>query len=300
MMNNSQSKGKTGLYLLLILMILVLGGFSAYPYFQEFLQTQQTQTNGVNSQTPAAETVSLTSQEQEKLTQQAQGYEMFLQQEPDNQTALKGLLQIRLQQGDIKGALTPLEKLAQLNPQQIDYQILLAQTKQHLEDYEASARIYRNILTNDAGNIKALNGLVNLYLAQNLPEGAIALLQETLKTANSANAQKTKQIDLTSVQLILGQVYVQQARYTEAIAVYDQAIENNKTDFRPVLAKAFVFQRQGKNEEAKPLFTSAMSLAPAKYKDQIKQMALQPTTAKTQKLQNNNQNTPKTPIIPQP
>ncbi len=295
-MNNSK-KRPTGIYILLILMILALGGFSVSPYLQGLFQA--TQTNGTPSEKviPPAETVSLSDQEQEKLAKDAQGYEMFLQKEPDNQTALRGLLEIRLEQGDIKGAVIPLEKLAKLNPQQIDYVILLAQTKQHLEDYDSAARIYRGILEQEPGNIKALNGIVNLYLAQNLPEGAIGLLQETLKLANTPNAQKANKIDGASVQLILGQVYVQQERYTEAIAVYDQAIESNKEDFRPLLAKAFVFQRQGKNEEAKPLFTSAMSLAPAKYKDQIKQMAIQPSVPQPPESQQNG--TP-VPSIPQP
>lgn len=294
---NSSKKRSTGIYILLILMILALGAFSFFPYLQGLFLAKQSNVNPSAQVSPSAETVSLSAQTQEKLAKDAQGYEMFLQQEPDNQTALRGLLEIRLQQGDIKGAVIPLEKLAKLNPQQVDYVILLAQTKQHLEDYDSAARIYRGILDKEPGNIKALNGIVNLYLAQNLPEGAIGLLQETLKLANTPNSQKANQIDGTSVQLILGQVYVQQERYTEAIAVYDQAIESNKEDFRPLLAKAFVFQRQGKNEEAKPLFTSAMSLAPAKYKDQIKQMAIQPSLPQTPESKGNG--TP-APIIPQP
>jgi tetratricopeptide (TPR) repeat protein len=280
-MNTSKKKRSKGIYIVLIFMILVLGGFTAYPYLQELLLEKQVVVTPAQNTPPSAQNISLSPQEQEKLATEAQGYEMFLKQEPDNQTALRGLLEVRLQQGDIKGAIIPLERLTQLNPQQVDYQILLAQTKQHLEDYEASARIYRNILDREPGNIKALNGIVNLYIAQNLPEGAIGLLQETLKVANTPNSPKAQQIDGVSVQLILGQVYVQQERYTEAIAVYDQAIEKNKEDFRPILAKAFVFQRQGKNEEAKPLFTSAMALAPAKYKDQIKQMAIQPSVPET-------------------
>jgi tetratricopeptide (TPR) repeat protein len=79
---------------------------------------------------------------------------------------------------------------------------------------------------------------------------------------------------LTSIQLMLGQVYLDQKRTTEAIAVYDQAMAINKTDFRPVLAKAMVLKSQGKDSTAKPFFTTAITLAPAKYKDQIKDMAV--------------------------
>jgi Tfp pilus assembly protein PilF len=318
MNTSNKNKRNTGIYILLILMILALLGFSAYPYLETFFQPKQANVapTPANTASPEAQNVVLPSQEQEKLAQEEQGYELFLQKEPDNQTALRSLLEVRLQQGDIQGAVEPLEKLARLNPQQTDYQILLAQTKQHLNDNDAAVRIYRSILDREPGNIKALNGIVNLLIAQNRPESAIGLLQDTLKLANTPNSDEAKQIDATSIQLILGQLYVQQERYTEAIAVYDQAIKNNKEDFRPVLAKAFVFQRQGKNAEAQPLFTTAMSLAPAKYKDQIKKMAIAPsvpqgtenqTTTPTTPTENQT-TTPKTttdqapsqPMIPQP
>jgi tetratricopeptide (TPR) repeat protein len=110
-------------------------------------------------------------------------------------------------------------------------------------------------------------------MQQNRPEAAVGLLEDTLKTATQANQIQAGSVDVTSVQLLLGQVYAEQTRYDEAIAIYDEAIKSSKQDFRPVLAKAIVLKAQGKTEEAKPLFTSATDLAPAQYKDQIKQLA---------------------------
>ena len=114
-------------------------------------------------------------------------------------------------------------------------------------------------------------------LVQNRPEGAIGLLQQTLKDMGKPREDQTIQIDqekVTSIQLMLGQIYVDQERDTEAIAIYDQAAEINRSDFRPVLAKAIVLKDQGKDIQAKPLFTTAITLAPAKYRDQIKELAV--------------------------
>ena len=44
-------------------------------------------------------------------------------------------------------------------------------------------------------------------------------------------------------------------------------------DFRPVLAKAILLKQQGKQAEAKPLFDSALALAPAQYHDKINDAA---------------------------
>ena len=55
-----------------------------------------------------------------------------------------------------------------------------------------------------------------------------------------------------------------------AIAPLEKLIALNPQDFRPLLVKATVLQKQGRAEQAKPLFEQATALAPAEYKDQIK------------------------------
>lgn len=210
---------------------------------------------------------------QADLEAQAKGYELVLQREPDNQTALKGLIDIRIQQGNIEATIEPLEKLAELNPGQPEYTVLLAQAKQRTGDREGAAQAYRSILSSRPGDLNALQGLVDLLIEQDRPQAAVGLLQDTLNTADEANRIQPGSVDVTSVQLLLGRIYAETGRSEEAIAVYDQAIEGDRQDFRPVLAKALVLQSEGKNDEAQPLFVSAAALAPAQYKDQINQIA---------------------------
>ncbi len=252
----------------LVLAVLAFVGFSMIPLLGSVFEGNQPSAGATPGATPT-----IPADQQAELEAQAKGYELVVQREPQNVTALRGLLEVRLKLGDIKGAITPLEQLAKLNPEQSEYTVLLAQAKERTGDREGAAQTYRSILASRPGDLNALQGLANLLIQQDRPEAAIGLLQDTLKTATQVNDIKPGTVDITSVQLMLGGVYANERRFTEAITIYDESIKTNKQDFRPVLAKALILKEQGKTAEAKPLFTTAVSLAPAQYKDKVKQMA---------------------------
>ncbi len=250
----------------MILGLIAFLGFSLIPFMGVF------QSSSRQAETAATAQANAQAQKTE-LEAQARGYELVLQREPDNQTALRGLLEIRLQLQDIPGVIAPLEKLTKLQPEETRYGVLLAQAKQYTGDTEGAAQAYRTVLNTHPGDADALQGLVKLLLDQNRPEAAIGLLQDTLQLANQANQLQPGSIDTVSVHLILGQVYAEQKRLDEAITAYDAAIKANDQDFRPILAKAIVLKEKNQTSEAETLFAKAATLAPAQYKDQINQLA---------------------------
>lgn len=63
------------------------------------------------------------------LADEEKGYELVLRREPENQTALEGLADVRMRMGNHKGAVAPLEKLVKLYPERGDYQVLLGKVK---------------------------------------------------------------------------------------------------------------------------------------------------------------------------
>ena len=263
----SQGGNRWFVKIVLILAVIALVGGSMVPIIAAFNDSQQ------SGNTPSS-TGNSASDQKSKLEDTVRGYELVLQREPENQTALRGLLETRLQllrlgQGDIKGVITPLEKLSKLNPEETRYAVLLAQAKQQTGDKEGAAQAYRTVLETQPGDLPALQGMVTLLLEQKRPEAAIGLLQESLDKSKKANKIQPGTVDTTAVQVLLGNVYAKEKRYAQALSTYDKLIKNEPKDFRPILAKAMVLKDQGKTEEAQPLFEKASSLAPARYKDEI-------------------------------
>ncbi|HBE17046.1 MAG TPA: hypothetical protein DEG17_19970 [Cyanobacteria bacterium UBA11149] len=110
--------------ILLLWSIVAFVASSGYGLFSLFSSAwQQPKRSGQNE----AQLINKQLQEQEK------GYELVLQREPENQVALKGLVDTRLEMKNVKGAIAPLEKLVELNPDREDYKTLLSKLKQEIE-----------------------------------------------------------------------------------------------------------------------------------------------------------------------
>lgn len=237
-----------------------------------------------NNRTHSPTATQPSADETTQLQGEIEGYTAVLGREPDNQTALSGIIYAKSRLGDLEGTVEPLERLVALNPNEPRYAVLLAQTKQQLNDLEGAAQTYRSVLTQTPGNIPALEGLVALLLSQGRTEGAVGLLKDTLNTADQNNEITPGSIDKLSVKLLLGQVYVEEGNFDQALSIYDEAIADaqaaapTQPDFRPTLAKGLVLKEQGKDSEAQALLDQAIALAPAQYKDGVRDLISEKST----------------------
>lgn len=130
-------KNKTLQRILTILFGLAFVGSSAFFMLGSLFSSDS------NSSSSSSPTQNIPSA-QEQLLLQARGYEKVLAREPDNLTALSGLVRTRLDMQDLEGAIIPLEKLIELNPQREELTTLLERIKQELTEKKQSGQTEDN------------------------------------------------------------------------------------------------------------------------------------------------------------
>jgi predicted Zn-dependent protease len=88
---------------------------------------------GSSISNPAAKENAAQSQNAQ-LKAEEKGFLAVLKREPKNQTALRGLVEIRMRTGDVPGTKSALEQLVKLNPTNQQYKEFLAALNKQLEE----------------------------------------------------------------------------------------------------------------------------------------------------------------------
>ena len=72
-----------------------------------------------------------------RLEAQAIGYEKLLQKEPENTTILTNLVRIKIELGDLEGAVNPLTKLVKLQPDRTELAAILNDIETRLAEQQS-------------------------------------------------------------------------------------------------------------------------------------------------------------------
>ncbi len=276
--NKQQNKKQRWIiWIFLIVAVVGLAGASFIPVFEEIFSNNSAQQP---TATPTGTATPTVDGQQKELQDLERSYQIVLEREPENPKVLEALVQTRLQMITVglkkpADVIEPLTKLAKLSPERLEYQVLLGRSQQQAGDREAASQTFRAILAKEPANVEALQGLVAGLLEEKRPTAAIDILTTTLKTAKQANQLTPGTMDELAINLILGQVYVDQTDYDQALTLYDNLIKESPQDFRAFYGKAVALDAQGNKEDAQTFFQSAAALAPEQYKEQIKAAAQQ-------------------------
>ena len=178
----------------LINTVLIIGaiafvGISIVPLISTSLDQNQpaSQATPANSPTPAAE-------QQAKLANEARGYELVLQQDPENQVALQSLAQAKIQLGDLDGAIAPLKKLTTVAPQQVEYPLVLGQVYATQQNFDAAIAAYDQAIKTDQADFRPVLAKASLLNQQGKTEQAKPLFDNAIAIAPEQDKEKIKKL----------------------------------------------------------------------------------------------------------
>ncbi|KAI3728276.1 hypothetical protein L6452_16910 [Arctium lappa] len=185
----------------------------------------------------------------------------FLQSNSEATSAMKTLLQEKLEAGEDEESLKILQKLVSAQPDNLEWKFLMARLLNEMGQIEPARIALEQILTQNPLSFEAL--FENALLMDRCGEGeaVIKRLQKALEIAEQENKEK----EARDVKLIIAQVQFLQKNIEEALRSYDDLVNEDPNDFRPYFCKGMIYSLIDKNDEAKDQFAKYRELSPKKF-----------------------------------
>jgi tetratricopeptide (TPR) repeat protein len=172
------SRSRWFINLVLALGVVFFIGFSMLPLLEGIVKESQP----AKEATPSAN-LETRSPSASLLANQGQEYELVLKQEPDNQAALKGLVEVRIRQRDFSGAIAPLEKLIALNPNEGLYHLVLGQVYAAQKNSDRANVAFDRAIEVDSKDYRPVLGKALLLKEQGKVEQAKPLFEQAAALA---------------------------------------------------------------------------------------------------------------------
>jgi tetratricopeptide (TPR) repeat protein len=177
--------------------------------------------------------------------------EAALEMDPQNLRARMLRGSALLDEGNLDQARAVFAGLAQQVPQSVDVQLKLAEVSLKRRNYAEAEAAYNKILADHPNDVRAVAGLVNVAMAQNQPEKALARL----------DAELTRSHGSLAIRQLTASTALRLGRYNLAIENLRQ-LAGQTNSVTPLIEMAQVFQLKGDVHNAILTLEKASTLQP--------------------------------------
>ncbi|VFQ85850.1 unnamed protein product [Cuscuta campestris] len=188
-------------------------------------------------------------------------FEEILESNPNDVQALKSLLEIRVRNKQIVQAIIILDRLMELEPNEVEWPVL----KNHLYvltgELETARNGFNQILSKDPLRVEAYHGLITAVSDEDQAETLKGIENRVLEAMSLCidDESKNKLIDF---KLLLAEIRAMQGDYEEALKFYRELAKDEPKDFRPHLCQAVIYTLLGKANEAQNHYQKVRELVP--------------------------------------
>lgn len=190
--------------------------------------------------------------------------EEHLLHHPNDVEALRNLMEIRVKNQKPQEAISILEKLIELEPNETEWPLMKSHLHIYAGEIELAKKGFNEIISKDPLQVGAYHGLVMAASQDEISEelkGIESRIQEAMKLC-----KKQKKInDLRDFKLLIAQIRVMEGNYNDALKVYEELVKEEPRDFRPYLCQGIIYTLLRKKDEAEKNFEKYRRLVPKNH-----------------------------------
>ncbi|CAK9153862.1 unnamed protein product [Ilex paraguariensis] len=187
--------------------------------------------------------------------------EEHLQSHPNDVEGLRTLMEIRIKNQQILEAINIIERLIELEPNDIEWPLLRAHMHCYGGEIELAKIGFNEILENDPFRVEAYHGLV-LAASQGDSTSELKDIERRIEEAIQMCKKENKKDEMRDLKLLLAQIRVIEGDYKDALKIYQELVKEEPRDFRPYLCQGIIYTLLRKKNEAEKNFEKYQRLVP--------------------------------------
>ncbi|KAK7355670.1 hypothetical protein VNO80_14930 [Phaseolus coccineus] len=177
----------------------------------------------------------------------------------DDVLELESLLRTKIRASEIDEALLVLDRLIELDPEELEYPFVKAHLRLVNGENELAAKGFEDLLQRDPFHVETYRCLLMLISETKAP--TIELLKKT-EEAVKVCAEQERDSEVRDFKLLIAQLKVIDGDLSDAMKVYEELEKEEPQDFRPYLGQGIVYTMLKKNDEAEKQFEKFRTLVP--------------------------------------
>ncbi|CAH8387181.1 unnamed protein product [Eruca vesicaria subsp. sativa] len=197
------------------------------------------------------------------LEEESSSLENHLSSHPDDVTALRSLMEVKIKSRNLLEAIDLLNRLIALEPDEKEWPILKANIFSHNGDLESAKKAFEEIISKEPLRVEAYHGLAMAYSESG---DDLNVIEERIQEAMVRCKKERKNgKDLRDFKLLVAQIRVLEGKHEEALKVYQELVKEEPRDFRPYLCQGIIYTLLKKGGEAEKQFEKFRRLVPRNH-----------------------------------
>ncbi|XP_026450623.1 protein SLOW GREEN 1, chloroplastic-like [Papaver somniferum] len=174
--------------------------------------------------------------------------------------SLKTMLEVKIDEGDIKGAILTCDRLIQMEPLALKWMITKSYLLGQEKNFKAAILGFEELISTNSLCIEAYHGLI-ITISDSGSEDFSDVLTK-IQAGISICKKKNKVEELREFKLLIAQVKVVQKKYKEALKDYEELVKEDPMDCIPYLCMGILYTLLKKPFKADQQFKVYKRLVP--------------------------------------